>query len=164
MFPWVQFRSTTSAFKMHTKDYPNHLRHVRFHDPTPARALSLSPINSPCPRLRSALSTRAAGRLNSSSIRSNSTCASRPSAEPAKTRKSELWIAISVYRLVAIVKKRLELPGSHCTLLQVFSIAPFEKMPLSQALRQKDHTTLQITGCNKMILFEFYPEGRDPVC
>ena len=53
--------------------------------------------------------------------------------------KTQLWIAISVYLLVAIVKKRLDLPGSLYTLLQVLSVTMFEKMPISQALQQKDY-------------------------
>jgi hypothetical protein len=69
--------------------------------------------------------------------------------------KTQLWIAISVYLLVAIVKKRLDLPGSLYTLLQVLSVTLFEKMPISQALQQKDYTNSQITYSNQLILFEF---------
>jgi hypothetical protein len=47
--------------------------------------------------------------------------------------RSQIWIAISVYVLVAIVKKRLQLDLSLYTILQVLSITPFEKMPLYQA-------------------------------
>lgn len=44
-----------------------------------------------------------------------------------------LWIAVSVYVLVAIVRKRLNLDVSLYTLLQIFSLTLFEKMPLQQA-------------------------------
>jgi hypothetical protein len=47
--------------------------------------------------------------------------------------KSQIWIAVSVYVLVAIVKKRLNLDASLYTLLQIFSVTLFEKMPLQQA-------------------------------
>ncbi len=45
-----------------------------------------------------------------------------------------IWIAVSVYVLVAIVKKRLYLDASLYTLLQILSVTLFEKMPLHQAL------------------------------
>lgn len=54
--------------------------------------------------------------------------------------KTQIWIAISVYLLVAIVKKRLDLPGSLYTLLQALSVTLFEKMPISQALQQTNCT------------------------
>jgi hypothetical protein len=48
--------------------------------------------------------------------------------------KSQIWIAVSVYVLVAIVKKRLQLPGSLYQNLQVLSLTMFERMPLNQLL------------------------------
>src|ERR1700722_16733680 len=48
--------------------------------------------------------------------------------------KTQIWIAVSVYVLVAIVKKRLALDASLYTLLQIFSIALFEKMSIKQAV------------------------------
>src|SRR6202043_1488456 len=48
--------------------------------------------------------------------------------------KTQIWIAVSVYVLVAIVKKRLELDASLYTLLQIFSVTLFEKIYLKQAL------------------------------
>jgi IS4 transposase len=69
--------------------------------------------------------------------------------------KTQIWIAVSVYLLVAIVKKRLQLPGSLYTLLQVLSVTLFEKMPISQALQRKDYTESQVTTGNQLILFDF---------
>ena len=48
--------------------------------------------------------------------------------------KSQIWIAISVYVLVAIVKKRLKLPGSLYQILQILSLTLFEKVPMPQLL------------------------------
>ena len=48
--------------------------------------------------------------------------------------KTQIWIAVSVYVLVALVKKRLKLEASLYTLLQVLSVTVFEKLPLDQAL------------------------------
>ncbi len=53
--------------------------------------------------------------------------------------KTQIWIAISVYVLVAIIKKRLKLDLSLYTMLQVFSITLFEKMPILQALTETDY-------------------------
>jgi IS4 transposase len=69
--------------------------------------------------------------------------------------KTQIWIAVSVYVLVAIVKKKLELPGSLYTLLQVISVTLFEKMPTSQALQQKDYTNQLTPDSNRLILFDF---------
>src|SRR6202021_1733249 len=48
--------------------------------------------------------------------------------------KSQIWIAVSVYVLVAIVRKRLRLEGSLYTLLQVVSVTVCEKIPIQSAL------------------------------
>jgi len=49
--------------------------------------------------------------------------------------KTQIWISVSVYVLIAIIKKRLGLDASLYTLLQIFSLTLFEKMPVSQALQ-----------------------------
>jgi hypothetical protein len=53
-----------------------------------------------------------------------------PSASNASTAKTQIWIAVAVYVLVAIVKKELQLDTSLYTLLQILSVTVFEKMPL----------------------------------
>jgi hypothetical protein len=50
--------------------------------------------------------------------------------------RTQIWTAIAVYLLVAIVKKRLHLEASLYTILQILSLTLFEKMPVSQALSQ----------------------------
>ena len=52
--------------------------------------------------------------------------------------KSQIWIAVSVYLLVAIVKKRLNLKPSLFQLLQVLSVTMFERTPLDQLLKFND--------------------------
>ena len=47
--------------------------------------------------------------------------------------RTQIWIAVSIYVLVAIVKKRLALEASLYTLLQIFSVTLFKKVPMSQA-------------------------------
>jgi hypothetical protein len=67
--------------------------------------------------------------------------------------KTQVWIAISVYVLVAIIKKRLNLDHSLYTILQILSVSLFEKTPILQAL---EDATPQIEGsqiCNQLELF-----------
>jgi len=66
-----------------------------------------------------------------------------------------VWIAVSVYVLVAIVKKRLNLDASLYTLLQIFSLTLFEKMPIQQAFPASDYKSGQGEDCNQMNLFAF---------
>src|SRR6202162_5995366 len=69
--------------------------------------------------------------------------------------KTQIWIAVSVYVLVAIVRKQLALDASLYQILQIFSVTLFEKTPILQALQQigseDDSPCLQ----NQMILFDF---------
>ena len=51
--------------------------------------------------------------------------------------KTQIWIAISVYVLVAIIKKRLNVDASLYTILQILSLTLFEKIPLDQLLNDK---------------------------
>ena len=53
--------------------------------------------------------------------------------------KSQIWIAVSVYVLVAIIKKRLKIEQSLYTILQILSVTLFEKMPIYQALTETDY-------------------------
>ena len=48
--------------------------------------------------------------------------------------KSQVWIAVSVYVLIAIIKKQLQIEQSLYTILQILSVSIFEKMPIYQAL------------------------------
>ena len=62
-------------------------------------------------------------------------------------------IAISVYVLVAIVKKRLNLDKSLYTILQILSVTLFEKTPILQALSYADYRFLEGDDCNQLNLF-----------
>jgi hypothetical protein len=68
--------------------------------------------------------------------------------------KTQIWIAISVYVLVAIIKKRLNLQHSLYTILQVFSVTVFEKLPITQALTDSNITIQSDDICNQLLLFE----------
>jgi len=68
--------------------------------------------------------------------------------------KSQLWIAVSVYVLVAIVKKRLRLSASLYEILQILSLTMFERMPLDQLLAQTLADDIDRTSDNQWILFD----------
>lgn len=69
--------------------------------------------------------------------------------------KTQIWIAISVYVLVAIVKKRLGLEASLYTLLQIFSVALFEKMPLHQVHGMTENSSHNPSSHNQLNLFAY---------
>jgi hypothetical protein len=68
--------------------------------------------------------------------------------------KSQLWIAISVYVLVAIVKKRLNLSATLYEILQILSLTMFERTPLDQLLTLSASEPIIIASANQLNLFE----------
>jgi hypothetical protein len=69
--------------------------------------------------------------------------------------KTQIWIAVSVYVLVAIVRKRLDLETSLYQILQILSLTLFEKTPILQALQASDSQEELIDPGNQLILFDF---------
>jgi DDE family transposase/uncharacterized protein DUF4372 len=67
--------------------------------------------------------------------------------------RSQIWIAVSAYVLVAIVKKRLHLSASLYEILQILSLTMFEKIPLDQLLAQMMTDEIQRVSDNQLILF-----------
>jgi hypothetical protein len=68
--------------------------------------------------------------------------------------KTQMWIAISVYLLVAIIKKRLNLEMSLYTFLQILSVTAFEKVPILQVLREFSDIEQPDDTCNQLKLFD----------
>ena len=68
--------------------------------------------------------------------------------------KTQIWTAISVYVLVAIIKKRLKLTTELYTILQILSLTLFEKVPLYQLLTQTDYKTDHRDILNQLNLFD----------
>lgn len=68
--------------------------------------------------------------------------------------KSQIWIAISVYVLVAIIKKRLIIEQSLYTILQILSVSIFEKMPIYQALTNSFYEKETTTYYKQLSLFD----------
>jgi len=72
----------------------------------------------------------------------------------ANAVKTQVWIAVSLYVLVAILKKRLGLPQNLQTILQVLSVVLFEKMPIHHALMLMSDTIAEGEDCNQLSLFD----------
>jgi hypothetical protein len=68
--------------------------------------------------------------------------------------KTQIWIAITVYVLVAIVKKQMHLDLSLYTILQILSVTLFEKTPILEALSTVQHRESEDTPCNQLTLFD----------
>jgi IS4 transposase len=69
--------------------------------------------------------------------------------------KTQIWIAVSVYVLVAIVRKRLDLDASLYQILQILSVSLFEKTPILCALQAIDADANFTENVNQLILFNF---------
>jgi len=138
------------------KDYPNHLRRISFRDPDTGKKLVFltNQFTLPAATICALYKRRWQVELFFKWIKQHLRIkAFYGTSENAV--KTQLWIAISVYLLVAIVKKRLDLPISLYTLLQVLSVTLFEKIPISQALQQRNYTNQLTADSNQQILFDF---------
>ena len=69
--------------------------------------------------------------------------------------KTQIWIAVSTYVLVAIIRKRLQLQSSFYQILQILSLTLFEKMPILRALEASDSQNQLGEDANQLILFQF---------
>ena len=67
--------------------------------------------------------------------------------------KTQIWIAISVYVLVAIVKKQLNLDQSLYSILQVLSVTLFEKTPILRAFSATETEQEKVSSSNQLHLF-----------
>lgn len=67
--------------------------------------------------------------------------------------KTQIWIAVSVYVLVAIVRKRLGLEASLYQILQILSVTLFEKTPILLALQPSDSAEDLVDFANQLNLF-----------
>ena|SRR5215831_2603395 len=137
------------------KDYPDHLRRVRFKDPESGKTLvfltnqSALPAASICALYKSRWQVELFFKWIKQHLRIKKFYGTSDNAV-----KTQIWIAVSVYVLVAIVKKRLGLDASLYTLLQIFSVILFEKMPMPQALSEMTHTFEEQEASNQLNLFD----------
>ncbi len=68
--------------------------------------------------------------------------------------KTQIWIAVSAYVIVAILKKQLTLPHSLYTILQILSVTLFEKTPIFEVFSEADHHNLSPQFANQLMLFD----------
>jgi hypothetical protein len=68
--------------------------------------------------------------------------------------KTQIWIAVAVYLMAAILHKQLRLPGTMHRTLQLLSVHPFEKMSLHELLTQTDFNILQSSDSNQLTLWD----------
>jgi len=143
-----------SQYRSH-RDYPSHLRRIRFRDPETGKNLVFLtnqftlPASTICALYKSRWQVELFFKWIKQHLRIKVFFGTSENAV-----KTQIWIAVSIYLLVAIVKKRLNLPGSLYTLLQVLSVTLFEKMPISQALQHTDYTIPNPIQPRQLILFD----------
>ena len=139
-----------------SRDYPAHLRRVRFKDPESGKTLVFLtnnftlPAATICALYKSRWQVELFFKWIKQHLRIKKFYGTSENAV-----KSQIWIAVSVYVLVAIVKKRLNLDASLYTLLQIFSLTLFEKMPIQQAFAGNDTFQNQDQNTNQLNLFAF---------
>ena len=145
----VMLRGSRSA-----KAYPEHLRRIRFKDPKSGKTLVFLTNNTALPPLTIAALYKSRWQVElffkwiKQHLRIKKFYGTSENAV-----KTQIWIAVSVYVLVAIVKKRLDLDASLYTLLQILSLTLFEKMPILQALSQAPPASDDLDLDNQLKLF-----------
>ncbi|MEO8615296.1 MAG: transposase [Luteolibacter sp.] len=68
--------------------------------------------------------------------------------------KTQIWIAVATYLMIAILHKQSKLPGTLHRTLQLLSVHPFEEITLNELLTEADHRTLHDPNCNQLNLFD----------
>lgn len=137
------------------KDYPEKLRRVRYFDVETKKRLVFLTNNFLLPPLTIAQLYKARWRVElffkwiKQHLRIKAFYGTSPNAV-----KTQVWIAISVYLLVAILKKRLGLEQSLYTILQILSVTLLEKSPILQVLTAEDYKTEMDDLHNQLLLFD----------
>jgi hypothetical protein len=144
---------TLTALKA-KKDYPQHLRRIKFHDTESNKDLVFITNNFDLPALTIAELYRCRWQVElffkwiKQHLRIKRFYGTSENAV-----KTQIWIAISVYVLVAIVKKRLRIEASLYTILQILSLTLFEKTPLDQLLKNMELQMNSPENDNQLNLF-----------
>ena len=134
--------------------YPDKLRRIRYFDPQQERRLIFLTNNFTLPPLTVAHLYRQRWQVElffkwiKQHLRIRKFYGTSENA-----LKTQIWIAISVYVLVAIVKKQLKLEASLYRILQILSITLFEKVPILEALSLSNYEVELTTSRKQLILF-----------
>jgi len=119
------------------KDYPEKLRRVKYYDAVTEKTLVFLTNNFSLPALTIAQLYRCRWQVElffkwiKQNLRIKNFYGTSENAV-----KTQIWIAVSVYILVAILKKQLNIPASLYTILQILSVSIFERTPLLQLLTE----------------------------
>lgn len=136
------------------KDYPDKLRRVKFYDNITKKRLTFLTNNFSLPALTIAQLYKSRWQVElffkwiKQHLRIKKFYGTSENAV-----KTQVWTAVSVYILVAIVKKRLNLNHSLYTILQVLSVNVFEKTPILQLFAGDDYNLLEDDFLNQLNLF-----------
>jgi IS4 transposase len=136
------------------KTYPDTLRRIKLRDPKTRKALVLLTNNRELPAVTIAELYRCRWQIElffkwiKQHLRIKAFYSTSQNAV-----RTQIWIAISVYVLVAIIRKRLGLTASLYTILQVLSLTTFEKTPLDQLLGETGRTEPMNQNPNQLNLF-----------
>jgi transposase len=136
------------------REYPAQLRRVRFNDPDTGKTLIFitNQMTLPAATICALYKNRWQVELFFKWIKQHLRI-KRFFGTSENAVKTQIWIAVSVYVLVAIVKKKLQLDASLYTLLQILSVTLFEKMPLQQAFPAGEYIPPEGMPCNQLNLF-----------
>jgi len=139
-----------------SQDYPAHLRRIRFKDPETGKRLvfltnqTSLPASTICDLYKSRWKVELFFKWIKQHLRIKRFYGTSENAV-----KTQIWIAVSVYVLVAIVRKRLNIEASLYTLMQVFSVAIFEKVSIRTAFLPEPYGSEDDTENNQLNLFGF---------
>lgn len=138
------------------KDYPEHLRRIRFQDPDSGKTLVFLTNNTSLPPLTIAALYKHRWQVElffkwiKQHLRIKRFLGTSENAV-----KTQIWCAVSTYVLIAIVKKELHLDASLYTCLQILSVSVFEKTEISCALQPDVTRTIAPPIDNQLTLLEF---------
>jgi hypothetical protein len=136
------------------RDYPQHLRRVRYVDPETGKRLVFLTNNFSLPAITIAALYKKRWQVElffkwiKQNLRIKHFYGTSENAV-----KTQIWIAVCVYVLAAIIRKELDLEISLYTFLQILSVRPFEKTPVSQAFFTSTYKTNPSADCNSLNLF-----------
>ena len=138
------------------QNYPDHLRRIRFRDALTGKTLVFltNQMTLPALTICNLYKSRWQVELFFKWIKQHLRI-KRFYGTSENAVKTQIWIAVSVYVLIAIVKRRLGLEASLYTLLQIISLTVFEKMPLQAALASEQHISNEEPESNQLNLFRF---------
>lgn len=139
------------------RDYPEKLRRIKFHDVETGKTLVFLTNNFTLPGLVIAklYQQRWQIELFFKWIKQNLRI-KRFYGTSENAVKVQIWIAVSVYLIVAIIRKKLNIEASLYTILQVLSVSIFERTMINQLLTFNDYTTDQTTLSKQLNLFTDY--------